>query len=211
PSTTGRGHATRLSIEAMAGFLHRDRAGRPDPDAPVTSLAALVAPLGDLPRAPGASLQLDLKVPAGRPLPERAVGDAAAAVAGISDAIIIGAHHLDQARRLADAIPGARLGYDPMEAVARQPRLAEPAALLRHLEKRVSGISLVYLRFDVIVKAAARGFPVVERLLDLGIETDAWTLNPGPALTDAVLRALIEARVRQITTDSPGEIASRIA
>jgi hypothetical protein len=51
----------------------------------------------------------------------------------------------------------------------------------------------------------------VGRLLDLGIETDAWTVNPGPALTDAILRTLVKAKVRQITTDAPIEIARRIA
>ena len=109
-------------------------------------------------------------------------------------------------------MPGARLGYDPMRAVSRDPRLArDPERLLRHIETRKDGIVLAYLRFDVVVAAEARGFPLVGRLLDLGIETDAWTVNPGPGLHDADLRRLVEAGVRQITTDAPTEIADRIA
>ena len=62
-------------------------------------------------------------------------------------------------------------------------------------------MSLAYLRFDAIVAAEKQGFPLVARLLDLGIETDAWTVNPGGDVNDTILRTLVEAKVRQITTD----------
>ncbi|WEX90679.1 hypothetical protein PZN02_004235 [Sinorhizobium garamanticum] len=206
PSTTGSGRAPRMPIASMGGLFHRDADGAPDPDAPVLSLAELVAPLRRLPRAPSANLQLDLKLLEGHTLPDSAVADAAAAVAGLADAIVIGSHHLGEARRLVAAIPGARLGYDPMLAVSRQPALRDPERLLRHMERHSTGVSLAYLRFDAIVAAESQGFPLVQRLLDLGIETDAWTVNPGPAISDAILRTLVEAKVRQITTDAPREI-----
>jgi glycerophosphoryl diester phosphodiesterase len=212
PATTGRGRAAGLPLAAMAGLLHRDRAGEPDPDAPVLSLADLMAPLRSLPRAPGASLQLDLKVTEGQVLDEAMLADAAAAVAGLEPAIVVGSQHLEPARRLAAALPGARLGYDPMRAASRHPGLArDPERLLRHIERRQDGVALAYLRFDVVVAAEARGFPLVDRLLELGIDTDAWTVNPGPGLHDADLRRLLEAGVRQITTDAPTEIAGLIA
>jgi len=212
PATTGRGRVADLPLAAMAGLLHRDRAGLADPDAPVLSLADLVAPLRSLPGAPGASLQLDFKVPEGGALSDAAMADAASAVAGLEPAIVVGSQHLDAARRLVAALPGARLGYDPMRAASRHPGLArDPERLLRHVERRKDGIVLAYLRHDVVVAAEARGFPLVGRLLDLGIETDAWTVNPGPGLHDAGLRRLLEAGVRQITTDAPAEIAARIA
>ncbi|MBB4187248.1 glycerophosphoryl diester phosphodiesterase [Sinorhizobium terangae] len=206
PSTTGRGHVSRTPIASMSGLFHRDADGDPDPDAPVLSLAELVAPLRRLPRAPSANLQLDLKLLERHAVPDSAVADAAAAVAGLADAIVVGSHHLDEARRLVAAIPGARLGYDPMLAVSRQPALRDPERLLRHMERHRTGVSLAYLRFDAIVAAETQGFPLVQRLLDLGIETDAWTVNPGPAISDATLRTLVEAKVRQITTDAPSEI-----
>ena len=108
-------------------------------------------------------------------------------------------------------MPGARLGYDPMRAASRDPGLRDPARLLRHLQRRAAGVSLAYLRFDLVLAAEARGLPLAARLLDLGIETDAWTLNPGPDLADATLRSLVAAGVRQITTDAPAELARRIA
>ena len=77
--------------------------------------------------------------------------------------------------------------------------------------RRREGVALAYLQFDVVVASEVRGFPLVRRLLDLGIATDAWTVNPGPGLTDAVLRTLVNAKVCQITTDAPIEIARRIA
>ena len=99
-----------------------------------------------------------------------------------------------------------------MRAACRDPGLArDPARLLRHLERRGAGLALAYLRFDLVIAAAARGFPLVGRLLELGIETDAWTVNPGPGLRPAALRALVEAGVRQITTDDPRGLARRIA
>jgi glycerophosphoryl diester phosphodiesterase len=97
-----------------------------------------------------------------------------------------------------------------MLAASRQRGLARnPERLFRHMERRRAGVTLAYLRFDAVVAAEAEGFSLVARLFDLGIETDAWTVNPGPKMTDAVLRTLVEAKVRQITTDDPIEIAHR--
>ena len=212
PSTTGRGRVAETPLAAMNDLLHRDGAGVADAAAPVLSLADLVAPLAALPRASAASLQLDLKVLARRGLPKRAVADAAAAAAGLQQAIVVGSHHLPEARRLVAAMPGARLGYDPMLAASRDRGLARKAErLLRHMERRADGVTLAFLRYDVIVSAAAQGFPLVDRLLDLGIETDAWTINPGPHLTAKVLRDVLEAGVRQITTDAPAELARLIS
>jgi glycerophosphoryl diester phosphodiesterase len=211
PSTTGRGRVASFTHEDIAGLFHRDGQGAADPDAPVLSLAELVARLKGMPRATTANLQLDLKVLDGRPLAENSIADAAAAVAGMQDAIVIGSHYLDEARRLVAAMPGARLGYDPMLAASRDPDLArKPERLLRHMERRRIGVALAYLRFDAVIAAERRGFPLVRRLLDLGIETDAWTVNPGPSATEATLRKLAEAGVRQITTDVPGAIASQV-
>jgi len=211
PSTTGRGRVASMSLAATAGLFHRDGAGFADPDAPLLSLAELVAPLRSQPRSPGALLQLDLKLLQVDALSQASIEDATAAVSGLEQAIVVGSHYLDQARHLAAAMPGARLGYDPMRAASRDPGLARDSKrLFRHMQRRREGIAFAYLRFDLVTASEARGFPLVARLLDLGIETDAWTVNPGPQLSNAALRALVEARVRQITTDAPSEIAHRI-
>lgn len=83
PSTTGHGHVADTPLAAMAGLCHRDDAGIADPDAPVLSLADLVSGIASVPRAPGANLQLDLKVIERRGLPDSAIADAAAAVAAL--------------------------------------------------------------------------------------------------------------------------------
>jgi glycerophosphoryl diester phosphodiesterase len=212
PSTTGSGRITRMPAAAVAGSFHRDRNGVADQDAPVLSLSDLVSPLRSLERAQEASLQLDLKVTEGHAVPGAAIADAVTAVAGLAHAIMVGSYHLDEARRLAAAMPGARLGYDPMRAVSRDQALArDPGRLLRHIERRRNGVSIAYLQYGIVVASERRGFPLVDRLLDLGIETDVWTVNPDERLTDAILRTLIEANVRQITTDAPAAIAERIA
>jgi hypothetical protein len=109
-------------------------------------------------------------------------------------------------------MPGARLGYDPMLAVSRDRRLArDPQRLFHHIRERREGVALVYLRMDTVATSEASGSALVGRLLDLGIETDVWTVNPGPALTDAGLRLLVMSGIRQITTDAPIELARRIA
>lgn len=109
-------------------------------------------------------------------------------------------------------MPGARLGYDPMLAAARDRGLLEkPERMLRHMERRAEGVSLAYLGAGAIISTAAAGFPLVEKLLDLGMETDAWTVNPAPSLTDKALTTLLDSGVRQITTDDPGVLAQRIA
>jgi glycerophosphoryl diester phosphodiesterase len=211
PSTTGRGRIAAMPAASLSGLYHRDASGEPGLDAPVLPLTDFVAPLRGAARAPGANLQLDLKATEGRPLSDAAIVDAASAVSGLERTIVVGSHYLDQARSLVAAMPGARLGYDPMRAVSRDPDLARaPKRLLRHIERRRAGVSLIYLKYDFVLACEARGFPLVARLLDLGIEADAWTLNPGRGLTDGNLRALIESGIRQITTDDPGAIAARI-
>jgi glycerophosphoryl diester phosphodiesterase len=210
PSTTGRGRVAAMRAGELTGSFHRARDGSADQDAPVLPLAEFLAPLKILPPARGTNLQLDLKVPEGRAMTEASVADAAAAIAGVENTIVIGSHDLEEARRLVAAIPGARLGYDPMRAASRHPELGRsPERLLRHMERRRDGVSLAYLSFEAVLAAQDQRFPLVERLLDLGIETDAWTVNPAPQLRP-VLRGLVEAKVRQITTDSPCEIASEI-
>jgi glycerophosphoryl diester phosphodiesterase len=211
PSTTGRGRLADNRLADLASLYHRDSNGAADPDAPVSSLAEFVAPLRSLTPAPGATLQLDLKLPAGRSLSEALIADAASSLAGLQKHIIIGSYHLEQARVIAAVLPQARVGYDPMLAVQRNPVLARDSArLLRHIERRSQGTAIAYLRYDLVTAAAENGFPLVKHLIELGIETDVWTLNPGPQLTDAVLQILVESGVRQITTDSPREIAARI-
>jgi glycerophosphoryl diester phosphodiesterase len=210
PSTTGRGRVAELRADQLTGSFHRARDGSADHDAPVLPLAEFLAPLKRIPPATGTHLQLDLKLPEGGVMADGSVADAAAAVTGLEDTIVIGSHELEQARRLVAAMPGARLGYDPMRAASRDPGLRRsPERLLRHMERRRAGVSLAYLSFDAVLAAEHQGFPLVERLLDLGIETDAWTVNPASDLRP-VLRALVAAKVRQITTDSPHAIAAEI-
>jgi glycerophosphoryl diester phosphodiesterase len=211
PSTTGRGRLAEMPLSAVVGALHRDGSGAADPDAPLLPLADFLAPLLSLGQVHGATIQLDLKVPEGYALAEAAKADPTA-LGALAPAIVVGSQDLAAARRLAAAIPGARLGYDPMRAASRNPILArDPRRLLRHLERQAEGVAFAYLRLDVVAAAEVCGFPLVGHLLDLGIETDAWTVNPGPALTDLTLHALVQAKVRQITTDEPAAIARRIA
>jgi glycerophosphoryl diester phosphodiesterase len=66
------------------------------------------------------------------------------------------------------------------------------------------------LRYDAVLRAEAAGFRLVRRLLDLGIETDAWTVNPGLRALEDVLPRLAEAGVRQITTDAPAALARQM-
>ena len=135
PSTTGRGRVAGMPLAAMAGLFHRDRAGVAGPDAPLLSLAELVAPLRSQPRSPGAA-------PAARP---QAAGGRCALPGGHrrrrggrrwpgAAQSSSGPHYLDEARHLAAAMPGARLGYDPMRAASRDPGLArDPKRLFRHI------------------------------------------------------------------------------
>jgi glycerophosphoryl diester phosphodiesterase len=212
PSTTGKGRVASIPIDAFAGHMHRDRNGDADPAAPILSLEDLLAIVATLPRAPTASLQLDLKMPEGRDMPASMIAAVSAAATGFEEAIIVGSTNLDAARSLVEALPGARLGYDPLRAVERSPDLAHaPERLLRHIEQRRQGVSIAYLHYQLVLEAAARGFPLVAELLALGIETDAWTINPDTGLTDQAMRDLLSSGIRQLTTDAPAELATRIA
>ena len=111
PSTTSNGRVPSTPIASMQGLFHRDAGGAADPTL-VLSLAELLAPLRKLARAPSANLQLDLKKLEDAGCQISAIADAAAALDGLADAIVIGSHHLDDARQVVAAIPGARLRPD---------------------------------------------------------------------------------------------------
>jgi hypothetical protein len=98
-----------------------------------------------------------------------------------------------------------------MLAVSRDSDLArKPERLLRHIERRSEGVTLAYLRHDAVIAAERSGFPLVRRLLELGIETDAWTVNPKSGIPRRDLCTLVGTSVRQITTDAPGGLAEEI-
>ena len=110
------------------------------PDAPLLSLAERVAPLQSQPRSPTALLQLDLKLLQVDTLSQASIEDATAAVSGLEQAIVVGSDCLDEARHLAAAMPGARVGCDPMRAASRDPGLARDSKrLFRHMQRRREG------------------------------------------------------------------------
>ena len=184
PSTTGRG---RVAAHAARGHgrppaPRRRGRRRPGRAGPVARRSRRAAPRA-APRRRAPACSSTSSCPRAAPSPRRPSPTPRRPSPAWSTRSSSARTHLDAARRLVAAMPGARLGYDPMRAASRDPGLArDPVRLLRHIERRRDGVALAYLRFDVVVAAEARGFPLVARLLDLGIETDAWTVNPGPGL-----------------------------
>ena len=169
-----REHAARGLLGALPPRPRRRRRSRCA--GPVSRRSRRAAPR---PAAgPDANLQLDLKVVEGQSLPDALIADAAAAVAGLERQIVIGSHYLEEARALVAAMPGARLGYDPMRAASRDPGLGrDPERLLRHMERRKDGVALAYLQFEAVTASGRRASRSSN-----ACSTSASRPTPGPSI-----------------------------
>ena len=196
----------------MAGLFHRDAQGAADPDAPVLSLADLVAHLKSLPRAPDgqpAARPEDARRAAARRKLHRRRGSSRRGTGGRDRRRLALSRRSAPLRR---AMPGARLGYDPMLAASRDQgsRAIPGAAASPHGTAEQEASRSPICASTPWSPPRKTRFPLVRRLLDLGIETDAWTVNPGRDDRQTRLRTLARRGVRQITTDAPSLLAGQI-
>ncbi|MDQ7820229.1 MAG: glycerophosphodiester phosphodiesterase family protein [Armatimonadota bacterium] len=95
-------------------------------------------------------------------------------------------------------------------------RILPPAAYLADrvdsLCRLVEGAQEVYLRKEFLLQALADGFnpvPFLRQRLGRPVVVDVWTLNEGPDSQND-LRAVLEAGVDQVTTDTAVQLAARV-
>jgi glycerophosphoryl diester phosphodiesterase len=166
--------------------------------------AALAAAPDDWP----GRLQLDLKQPLALldpPMVERF----AALVAPVARHLVLGGTQWRAVTRLGTAVPGLRLGFDPLDIHEAAPpeSAAELQALGAYMLAHAPQAAIYYLHIPLLLRGLELGVDLIALAKAQGAEVDAWRLEPEDDQAAATLARLIEAGVDQITTDSPEALA----
>lgn len=208
--TTGCGPVREATVETIRSLRMRA------PDGAVTDQAVML--LEDLAAgaanaaAPGALIQLDLKVDAAAIDPAVAARFGAI-VAPVAARFVLSGGDFEAVSRLAAATPGVATGYDPCHGGVIE-RLAERSAFevfVADALARAPQATTIYLEYPLILKAATLGYNIVRAFQDAGRLIDAYTLNTREPYADGTLRTLVALGVDQITTDEPIALAALYA
>ncbi len=201
--TNGTGVVRETAPEALRQLKLR-RADGSVSEEPVLLLGDLISVLASETLPDSALLQLDLK--------ENAEAITAEVIARFGhDAnrlarhIIISGGDFDAVTRLASAAPGIGIGFDPCFG-ARMERLDRTGDFASFIESGLAdgaGASTIYLEYRIVIEAAKAGVDMVAAVHGAGKLVDAWTLNPTAPDASSALRALLDLKVDQITTDEP--------
>lgn len=157
---------------------------------------------------PDAVLQIDLKEPASG-LTDRAIASFAEVIRPIAGFCVLSSGEWPAVTRLGAAVPGLRLGFDPVD-MAQGRDLDDPPALRRFLDEVLStapGASIFYLWHRFVSAAFALDIDPIGVLQDSGALIDVWTLDPTTPFIDRILVEMVEAGADQITTNDPDGIA----
>lgn len=210
-STTLRAVVGKVPSARVRGHHFRDAAGRPDTEAPCLLLGELLAHLEGVPPGPGALLQLDVKMRHHERLHEDALADIQAAAGGIAERIVVSSLRPEAARAIAEALPGAAVGYDPLDRFRQvRERTTDPLLMLEHLLATRAGVRWIYLHHPLVTRAAAAGVPLVAELRRAGLLVDVWTIDAGRPEAAATLAAALESGADQITTNGPAALAELV-
>ncbi len=152
---------------------------------------------------PGTVVQLDIKDD--DPAPERALDRFAAALDGCAHWFIASGMSWPAVAALGEAVPGLRLGYDPLalaEELHPDGVVSFHEFLRRALAEAPRAVT-VYLHHRLLADAVAAGVPIVELFRAEGRSVDCWTLDPDHESIETLLPLVLEAGVDQITTNGP--------
>jgi glycerophosphoryl diester phosphodiesterase len=208
--TTGSGPVSALDAAAFGALKLRDDEGRPTAHG-VLTLDALAGALAAPTPHPEALLQLDLKENAAA-IDDRSIARFAEAVAPIARSAILSAHDVLAVRRLAQAVPGLAVGYDPCTAgaIAAAREGGWGGFVESALRDAPPGSTMVYLSVAAVLEAFAAGFDLVAAFRGEGLRVDAWTIRRADAEGRARAEAMIARGVDQITTDDAEGLAAAL-
>ncbi len=201
--TTGRGPVHDQDRAALERLRQCANDGRPLATPPLF-LDEAVAALAEAPADWPGRLQLDLKQPQG--LIDGALTlRFAQLVAPVARHLMLGGTEWGAVRRLGQAVPGLRLGFDPLALHEAAPpaAAAEFRALGSNMVAHAEGATIFYLNIPLVLQGLQAGVDLVAMARATGAEVDAWRLEPEDDGAAATLERLITAGVDQVTTDSP--------
>lgn len=151
-----------------------------------------------------ASVQLDVKVRADAL--DTAMADHLSLVLGPSaDRFIASAADWEVVQRLVASEPDLSAGFDPLAFYPRDYALDADGfrALAERTLSTAPGAAIYYLEANLVLAGLDAGVNLVEAVSRDGAWVDAWTVDPDRPGIKTQLRRLIDAGVRQITTNDP--------
>jgi glycerophosphoryl diester phosphodiesterase len=205
--TTGEGlvqNRDRAAVERLSQCANDGRALA----SPPLFLDELLATLADVPADWPGRLQLDLKQPVDLldpPMIERF----AVLVEPVARHVMLGGTQWHAVTRLGRALPGLRLGFDPLDIHEAAPpdSAAEFQALGAYTFAHAPEAVIFYFHIPIVLRGLDLGVDLIAMAKAQGAEIDAWRLEPEHEQAAVKLARLIEAGVDQITTDSPEALA----
>jgi len=204
--TTGAGLVREHDRAALERLRQCDNQGRPLATLPLF-LDEVVEALAGSPAGWPGRLQLDLKAPPA-PVEVAAIERFAALIEPVARHVILAGTRWPAVLRLGRAVPGLRLGYDPLDIheVAPPASTAEFTALGAYALAHAYEARIFYFHIPLLLQGLELRVDLIALAQARGAEVDAWRLEPGHEGAGAKLARLVEAGVDQITTDSPEEL-----
>ncbi|PJE28278.1 cytoplasmic glycerophosphodiester phosphodiesterase [Pseudooceanicola marinus] len=202
-ATTGAGQVADASTEALRALTLRDNAGR-DTGVPVALLGDLCRDLAQGQIGDGALLQLDLKETSAT-LTDADVAAFARDVGPVQRHVILSGGDATAVQRLAAALPGMQLGYDPCHNGTRE-TLAVSGDDAGFLARALAGAGparMIYLDIRLILDALSRDFDMIGAFHAKGCRIDGYTVQRPTPQAVALCKRLMGLGVDQITTDDP--------
>jgi glycerophosphoryl diester phosphodiesterase len=201
--TTGGGPVHQHDRAAIERLRQCDNQRRPLATPPLF-LDELLDTLAGAPEGWPGRLQLDLKPPPA-PFDDAAIARFAALAAPVARHLMLGGTRWPAVRSLGRAVPGLRLGFDPLDLheVAPPSTTAEFAALGAYTFAHAREAQIFYFHIPLLLRGLDQQVDLIALAKARGAEVDAWRLEPGHAQAGARLARLVEAGVDQITTDQP--------
>ncbi len=208
--TTGTGKVRATSAAVLRTLHLRRNDGQPIPDR-VMLLEDLAALLVATPPHPDALLQLDFKEDAAA-LDAATVSNFVAAVTPVARSMILSAGDAAAVKRLTDATPGLKVGYDPCHdgALERLAQTRDFAGFVADALIASPRAEMIYLAYQLVLGAADAGFDIVDAFQAAGKRIDAYTINRSNEAGIAIANRLLALKVDQITTDDPEGLSAAL-
>lgn len=201
--TTGSGPVAHTNSQQLRDLrLRHPETGAPDGQAPPL-LEDLVTVLVRGGAHADAVVQLDIKDD--DPPPQNALDRFASVLGGHADCFLASGTSWQSVAALGAAVPSLRLGFDPTELAQTTPP-GDAAAFARFAEATLEAAptaQVIYLPYQLLMKAAAAKAPVVRMFRDRGCTVDCWTLDPDRENIRDCLPIIVGLGVDQITTNAP--------
>lgn len=209
--TTGSGPVAAADRHAIERLQQRAPDGTPMTEPPLFLDEVVSAVRRHGCRSDG-RVQLDLKVPP-QQLGPAVLDRFRSVLADTAPAFTAGGCDWSAIVSLADAAPGLRRGFDPLDFHENHPPgdASQFRALAELTRATAPDADIYYLQADLILAGLDLGVNMVELVRSPGAEVDAWTIDADRAELRHVLQRLIDAGCDQITSNDPDVLTPLVA